>query len=170
MSNTTPTQVFNVLFLCTHNSARSILAEALLNHLGKGRFKAFSAGSSPREHQQPNPLALEALQKAGVSIEGLSSKSWDVFAQPGAPTMDLVITVCDNAAGEVCPYWPGQPATAHWGYADPSEAAGGVAGQREAFVQTLHLIRKRLEIFTNLPLASLNRQAIEKSARSLAQA
>lgn len=170
MSNTTPTQVFNVLFLCTHNSARSILAEALLNHLGKGRFKAFSAGSSPREHQQPNPLALEALQKAGVSIEGLSSKSWDVFAQPDAPTMDLVITVCDNAAGEVCPYWPGQPATAHWGYADPSEAAGGVAAQREAFVQTLHLIRKRLEIFTNLPLVSLNRQAIEKSARSLAQA
>ena len=170
MSNTTTTQVFNVLFLCTHNSARSILAEALLNHLGKGRFKAFSAGSSPREHQQPNPLALEALQKAGVSIEGLSSKSWDVFAKPDAPTMDLVITVCDNAAGEVCPYWPGQPATAHWGYADPSEAAGGVAAQREAFVQTLHLIRKRLEIFTNLPLASLNRQAIEKSARSLAQA
>jgi protein-tyrosine-phosphatase len=171
MSNTTTTtQVFNVLFLCTHNSARSILAEALLNHLGKGRFKAFSAGSSPREHQQPNPLALEALQKAGVSIEGLSSKSWDVFAQPDAPTMDLVITVCDNAAGEVCPYWPGQPATAHWGYADPSEAAGGVVAQREAFVQTLHLIRKRLEIFTNLPLASLNRQAIEKSARSLAQA
>lgn len=168
--NPSPNHVLNVLFLCTHNSARSILAEALLNHLGKGRFKAFSAGSSPREHQQPNPLALEALQKAGVSIEGLSSKSWDVFAQPDAPTMDLVITVCDNAAGEVCPYWPGQPATAHWGYADPSEAAGGVVAQREAFVQTLHLIRKRLEIFTNLPLASLNRQAIEKSARSLAQA
>ncbi len=157
----------NVLFLCTHNSARSILAEALLNHLGKGRFKAFSAGSSPRENQQPNPLALEALKHSGVSVEGLCSKSWDVFAKADAPNMDLVITVCDNAAGEVCPYWPGQPATAHWGYADPSEAAGSVADQRQAFLQTLHLIRKRLEIFINLPLASLQRQAIEKTARDL---
>lgn len=168
--NSNPNPVVNVLFLCTHNSARSILAEALLNHLGKGRFKAFSAGSSPREHQQPNPLALEALKLSGVSTEGLSSKSWDVFALADAPTMDLVITVCDNAAGEVCPYWPGQPATAHWGYADPSEVTGSLAEQRQAFVQTLHLIRKRLEIFINLPLASLHRQAIEKAARSLVQA
>ena len=98
----------NVLFLCTHNSARSILAEALLNHLGQGRFKAYSAGSSPRDKQQPHPLTLETLAQAGISTEGLCSKSWDAFAQPDAPHMDLVITVCDSAAGEVCPFWPGQ--------------------------------------------------------------
>ena len=158
----------NVLFLCTHNSARSILAEALLNHLGKGRFKAFSAGSSPRENQAPNPLALKTLENAGVSTQGLSSKSWDVFATPDAPHMDLVITVCDNAAGEVCPYWPGQPATAHWGYADPSEAVGDDEQRLEAFRQTLHLIQRRLEIFINLPLASLDSAALEKNARELA--
>ncbi len=157
----------NVLFLCTHNSARSILAEALLNHLGKGRFKAYSAGSSPRDNQMPNPMALSTLEKAGISIEGLSSKSWDFFATPDAPHMDLVITVCDNAAGEVCPYWPGQPATAHWGYADPSEAAGDDAQRLEAFRQTLHLIHRRLDIFINLPLASLDKVALEKSAREL---
>lgn len=114
----------NVLFLCTHNSARSILAEALLNAMGEGRFKAYSAGSSPRDNQQPNPLGLQVLQKAGIPTEGLRSKSWDEFAAPGAPHMDLIITVCDNAAGEVCPFWPGHPATAHWGYADPSEGNG----------------------------------------------
>jgi arsenate reductase (thioredoxin) len=114
----------NVLFLCTHNSARSILAEALLNHMGRGKFKAFSAGSSPRDNQKPNPMAIATLDKAGVPTDGLTSKSWDVFATPDAPHMDLVITVCDNAAGEVCPYWPGQPATAHWGYPDPSETVG----------------------------------------------
>ncbi len=157
----------NVLFLCTHNSARSILAEALLNHLGKGRFKAYSAGSSPRDNQMPNPMALSTLEKAGISTEGLSSKSWDVFATNDAPHMDLVITVCDNAAGEVCPYWPGQPATAHWGYADPSEAAGDDAQRLEAFRQTLHLIHRRLDIFINLPLASLDKVALEKSAREL---
>ncbi len=157
----------NVLFLCTHNSARSILAEALLNHLGKGRFKAYSAGSSPRDNQMPNPMALSTLEKAGISTEGLSSKSWDFFATPDAPHMDLVITVCDNAAGEVCPYWPGQPATAHWGYADPSEAAGDDAQRLEAFRQTLHLIHRRLDIFINLPLASLDKVALEKSAREL---
>jgi arsenate reductase len=159
----------NVLFLCTHNSARSILAEALLNHLGQGKFKAFSAGSSPKDHQKPNPMAIATLEKAGISTDGLCSKSWDVFATPDAPHMDLVITVCDNAAGEVCPYWPGQPATAHWGYADPSEAPGGDDKKREAFVQTLHLIGKRLEIFVNLPLASLNRLSIENTARELAK-
>ncbi len=158
----------NVLFLCTHNSARSILAEGLLNHLGKGRFKAYSAGSSPRESQQPNPMALDTLAHAGISIEGLSSKSWDVFATPDAPHMDLVITVCDNAAGEVCPYWPGQPATAHWGYADPSALEGDEAQRMEAFRQTLHLIRRRLEIFVNLPMSSLNKVALEKTARELA--
>jgi arsenate reductase (thioredoxin) len=159
----------NVLFLCTHNSARSILAEAMLNHLGKGRFKAYSAGSSPRENQKPNPLALETLRHAGLPIDGLRSKSWDVFAQADAPKMDLVITVCDNAAGEVCPYWPGQPATAHWGYADPSEVQGGDDQKRAAFLQTLHLIRKRLEIFVNLPERSLSRLSIEQTARDLAQ-
>ena len=123
----------NVLILCTHNSARSILAEALLNDMGKGEFKAYSAGSSPRENQQPNPLGLLALQHAGVSIEGLRSKSWDEFASPDAPKMDLIITVCDNAAGEVCPIWPGHPATAHWGYADPSEGDGSDAEKLEAF-------------------------------------
>jgi protein-tyrosine-phosphatase len=158
----------NVLFLCTHNSARSILAEGLLNHLGKGRFKAYSAGSSPRENQQPNPMALDTLAHAGISIDGLSSKSWDVFATPDAPHMDLVITVCDNAAGEVCPYWPGQPATAHWGYADPSALEGDEAQRIEAFRQTLHLIRRRLEIFVNLPMSSLNKVALEKTARELA--
>ncbi|MCX7265230.1 MAG: arsenate reductase ArsC [Betaproteobacteria bacterium] len=167
MSN--ETQALNVLFLCTHNSARSILAEATLNHLGKGRFKAYSAGSSPRENQKPNPIALETLSKAGVPIEGLFSKSWDEYAKPDAPHMDLVITVCDNAAGEVCPYWPGQPATAHWGYADPSEVPGGEEKMREAFVQTLHLLRKRLEIFVNLPLESLSRLSIEQTARKLAK-
>ncbi len=159
----------HVLFLCTHNSARSILAEAVLNHLGRGRFRAFSAGSSPRDNQQPNPLAIEALVKAGISTDGLHSKSWDVFAQPDAPQMDLVITVCDNAAGEVCPYWPGQPATAHWGYADPSEGDANDDRKREAFRQTLHLIRRRIEVFVSLPQTSLNRMSIENTARDLAK-
>lgn len=162
-------KTYNVLFLCTHNSARSILAEALLNHLGKGRFKAYSAGSSPRENQKPNPLALETLSKAGVSIEGLYSKSWDAFGAPDAPQMDLVITVCDNAAGEVCPFWPGQPATAHWGYADPSEGDADDDAKREAFKHTLHLIRRRLEIFVNLPESRLDKMRIEKTARELAK-
>jgi arsenate reductase (thioredoxin) len=165
----TDTQPLNVLFLCTHNSARSILAEALLNHMGHGKFKAFSAGSSPKDNQQPNPMALATLQKANISIEGLSSKSWDVFAEPNAPHMDLVITVCDNAAGEVCPYWPGQPATAHWGYADPSAGEGSDDEKMEAFKQTLHLIKRRLDIFTSLPMASLNKMALEKTARDLVQ-
>jgi protein-tyrosine-phosphatase len=165
----TDTQPLNVLFLCTHNSARSILAEALLNHMGQGKFKAFSAGSSPKDNQQPNPMALATLQKANISIEGLSSKSWDVFAEPNAPHMDLVITVCDNAAGEVCPYWPGQPATAHWGYADPSAGEGSDDEKMEAFKQTLHLIKRRLDIFTSLPMASLNKMALEKTARDLAK-
>ncbi len=159
----------NVLFLCTHNSARSILAEALLNHMGRGRFKGFSAGSSPRDKQQPNPLALEVLQKEGIAIEGLHRKSWDEFALPDAPHMDLVITVCDNAAGEVCPYWPGQPATAHWGYEDPSAGDASEDEKRIAFLKTLHMIRRRLEIFINLPVASLSKMALQQSARELAK-
>ena len=159
----------NVLFLCTHNSARSILAEALLNHLSKGKFKAYSAGSSPRPNQMPNPMAIATLEKAGVSTEGLSSKSWDVFAGPDAPKMDLVITVCDNAAGEVCPYWPGQPATAHWGYPDPSEIVGTDTEKSEAFKHTLLQIKRRLDIFTNLPTPKLSKMALEDTARDLAK-
>jgi len=157
----------NVLFLCTHNSARSILAEAVLNDLGGGRFRAFSAGSSPRENQQPNPLALEVLERVGISTAGLRSKSWDEFGQADAPHMDLVITVCDNAAGEVCPYWPGHPATAHWGYPDPSEVSGSDEQRLEAFRQTLQAIRRRLELLVNLPAASLEKMVLESTARSL---
>jgi arsenate reductase (thioredoxin) len=188
----------NVLFLCTHNSARSILAEAILNHMGKGRFKAYSAGSSPRENQQPNPMALATLESAGMSTDGLRSKSWDEFAVADAPhvrrdgpplasavpsggsephevgsvgvvVMDLVITVCDNAAGEVCPFWPGQPATAHWGYADPSAIDGTDAQKLDAFRQTLYAINRRLELLVNLPAASVERLMLEKSARDLAK-
>ena len=159
----------NVLFLCTHNSARSILAEATLNHIGKGRFKAYSAGSSPRQNQQPHPLALEVLRSAGVSTEGLHSKAWDAFGKPDAPHMDLVITVCDNAAGEVCPFWPGQPATAHWGYADPSEGDGTEAQKREAFRQTLHAIRRRLDLLVNLPQSGVDKLMLQTRARDLAR-
>ena len=159
----------NVLFLCSHNSARSILAEALLNHIGQGKFKAYSAGRSPKENQQPNPMALSTLQKAGISVEGLTSKSWNVFAEPNAPHMDLVITVCDNAAGEVCPYWPGQPATAHWGYEDPSAGKGTDEEKKAAFKQTMHLIRRRLDIFISLPAASLSKLSLQDTARSLTQ-
>ncbi len=159
----------NVLFLCTHNSARSILAEALLNHIGQGRFQAFSAGSSPRDNQQPNPLGLQVLANAGISTAGLRSKSWDEFAQPDAPHMDLVITVCDNAAGEICPYWPGQPATAHWGYADPSAGDGSDAQKLEAFRQTLHALRRRLELLISLPSAKLEKTLLQSTARDLAQ-
>ena len=162
-------QPINVLFLCTHNSARSILAEALLNHIGKGRFKAYSAGSSPRANQQPNPLGLKVLQATGISTEGLRSKSWDEFAEPDAPHMDLVITVCDNAAGEVCPYWPGHPATAHWGYADPSAGEGSDAQKLEAFRQTLHAIHRRLELLVNLPAVGVDQLMLQSRARDLAR-
>lgn len=162
---TTQSQPFNILFLCTHNSGRSILAEALLNHVGQGRFKGYSAGSHPGT--APNPLALEAIKIAGLSTEGLYSKDWDVFGKPDSPHMDLVITVCDNAAGETCPFWPGQPATVHWGYADPNEVEGGDDKKREAFRQTLHQMRRRLEILCNLPLASLDKLSLQKSVREL---
>ena len=145
------------------------MAEALLNHLGCGKFKAYSAGSSPRENQQPNPLAIETLNNAGISTTGLASKSWDVFSSPDAPQMDLVITVCDNAAGETCPYWPGQPATAHWGYEDPSAGDASQDEKRIAFIKTMHMIRKRLEIFVNLPEAGLGRLQIQQTARELSQ-
>ncbi len=161
-------QALNVLFLCTHNSARSILAEALLNHIGAGRFKAYSAGSTPREGQQPNPLALQVLNHAGVATEGLRSKSWDEFGGDGAPQMDLVITVCDNAAGETCPYWPGQPATAHWGYPDPSDIEGTPEQKLEAFRQTMFAIKRRLELLVALPADKLAKTMLQGSARALA--
>ena len=169
---TTPSQPkpINVLFLCTHNSARSILAEALLNAIGQDRFKAYSAGSSPRDNQQPNPLGLQVLQKAGISTEGLHSKSWDAFAGADAPRMDLIITVCDNAAGVVCPIWPGHPATAHWGYADPSEGSGTDAEKSEAFRQTLHAMKRRLELLSSLPAEKLEQAVLQSSARQLNQA
>jgi protein-tyrosine-phosphatase len=157
----------HVLFLCTHNSARSILAEAILNHIGQGRFKAFSAGSSPDENQQPHPFGLQALRNAGISTEGLRSKSWDEFGQADAPRMDLVITVCDHAAGEICPYWPGQVATAHWGYADPSEIEGSNAQKLEAFRQTFLALHRRLTLLASLPPEKLERALLQRSARDL---
>ena len=163
-------KALNVLFLCTHNSARSILAEAILNHIGRGRFKGYSAGSSPRDNQQPNPLGLQVLQHAGISIEGLRSKSWDEFGKADAPHMDLVITVCDNAAGEVCPYWPGQPATAHWGYPDPSAGDGNDTQKLEAFRLTLLALKRRLEILTSLPIDKLEKTMLQRTARDLSQA
>lgn len=159
----------NVLFLCTHNSARSILAEALMDTMGGDRFKAYSAGSSPRENQQPNPMALQVLEKAGISTQGLYSKSWDEFAGPDAPQMNLIITVCDNAAGEVCPVWPGHPATAHWGYSDPSEGEGSDAEKLEAFRKTMHAIKRRLELFCSLPDEKLEQSLLQTSARQLAK-
>ena len=164
---TETTKPLNVLFLCTHNSARSILAEALLNDMSPARFKAYSAGSSPRSNQQPNPLGLQVLQRAGVSVEGLRSKSWDEFAADNAPQMDLIITVCDNAAGEVCPIWPGHPATAHWGYPDPSEGDAPEEIKLEAFRQTMHMMRRRLELLVNLPADKLEKARLQGTAREL---
>jgi protein-tyrosine-phosphatase len=161
-------KAFNVLFLCTHNSARSVLAEAILNHISRGRFKAFSAGSSPRDNQQPHPLGLQVLAHAGISTQGLRSKSWDEFGAPDAPHMDLVITVCDDAAGEVCPYWPGQPATAHWGYADPSAGDGSEAQKLEAFRQTLLALKRRLDLLVSLPDSKLEKAMLQSTARDLA--
>lgn len=159
----------NVLFLCTHNSARSILAEATLNHIGHGRFKAFSAGSSPRDNQQPNPLGLQVLQAAGIQTDGLRSKSWDEFAAPGAPQMDCVITVCDNAAGEACPLWPGQPATAHWGFADPAAVQGSDEDKRRAFDVAFERIRERVLRFVHLPLGALDAAALQRAIRDMGQ-
>jgi protein-tyrosine-phosphatase len=157
----------NVLFLCTGNSARSILFERLLNHLDDQRFQAFSAGSQPAGCV--NPFALQVLDKAGISTQGLRSKSWDEFTQPNAPQMDLIITVCDHAAGETCPYWPGQPATAHWGYPDPAAVQGSDTEKLAAFEQTLRAIKQRLDIFLSLPVDKLDKMSLQKEARSLAQ-
>ena len=160
-------KTLNVLFLCTHNSARSILAEAVLNALGGGRSRGYSAGSSPRPNQQPNPLGLQVLREAGIDTEGLSSKGWEVFAEPGAPVMDLIVTVCDSAAGEVCPIWPGHPATAHWGYADPSAGDAPDTVKLDAFRQTLQALRQRMQLFVQLPPEKLEAAVLQATARGL---
>jgi arsenate reductase len=155
----------NILVLCTGNSARSILAEALINTLGAGRFKAYSAGSHPTG--TVNPFAIEQVRALGYPVEGLRSKSWDEFAQPGAPQMDFVVTVCDNAAGEVCPLWPGQPVKAHWGFPDPAAAVGADEQKRAAFALALRQIRHRVQLFLDLPLESLDRMEIEDRLRAI---
>jgi protein-tyrosine-phosphatase len=142
----------------------------MLNKIGAGRFKAYSAGSSPRDGGSPNLIGLQVLREHGFDTSGLRSKSWDEFAGAEAPKMDLIITVCDNAAGEVCPYWPGQPATAHWGYPDPSAVEGSDAAKAEAFLQTLHAMRRRMELLVNLPSEKLARLSIQQSAKELADA
>jgi arsenate reductase len=151
-------RVYSVLFLCTGNSARSILGEALLNHLGEGRFKAYSAGSAPRG--SVHPLALETLAAAGIATEGLRSKSWDEFATRSSPAMDFVFTVCDNAAGETCPIWPGHPVTAHWGIEDPAAVDGADFVRRKAFDDALMFMRNRIAAFINLPVASIDRLSL----------
>jgi len=150
---------YNVLFLCTGNSARSILAEGLLNVEGQGRFRAYSAGSFPKG--AVNPCALKTLERAGISPEGFRSKSWDEFAVPGAPVMDFVFTVCDDAAGEVCPVWPGHPVTAHWGVPDPSSLEGSDEQKTKAFRETLRLLSNRIRVFTALPFEKLDRLALK---------
>ena len=146
---------FNVLILCTGNSARSILAEALVNHWGRGQFVGYSAGSSPKG--RVHPFALELLRQMKLPTEGMRSKSWDEFAKPGAPPLDFVFTVCDNAAAEACPVWPGQPITAHWGIADPAAVEGSDTDKRLAFRQAFHELESRIKIFTSLPVDSLDR-------------
>ena len=153
-------RIFNVLFLCTGNSARSILAEAILNHTGKGRFRAYSAGSHPGG--KVNPFATELLAKQGLAVADLRSKNWDEFAVPGAPHLDFVFTVCDNAAGEVCPIWPGQPMTAHWGIEDPAAIEGSDADKRKAFTKAFAEMNRRISLFTSLPIAKLDAMAIKR--------
>jgi arsenate reductase len=157
--------VHNVLFLCTGNSARSIIGEALLNHWGKGKFRAFSAGSFPKG--QVHPLALELLQSLHLPIEGARSKSWNEFAAPGAPAMDLVITVCDQAASEICPIWPGQPVTAHWGIPDPAAATGSHQERRAAFRDAYHRLDARIKLLVALPLEKLDRLRLAREAESI---
>ncbi len=158
-------KVYNTLFLCTGNSARSIMAEALLNSFGDDRFRAYSAGSRPGA--KVNPIALEVLQSSRLPVDGLRSKSWDEFARPGAPQMDFVITLCDSAAGEECPLWPGQPITAHWGFEDPSAFEGTAQQKREFFDKIFRQIASRIRIFNSLPLATLDRVAIKRELDAL---
>lgn len=156
---------YNILFLCTGNSARSILAEGLMNHLSEGRFKAYSAGSQPMG--RVNPLAIETLRALGCDTGGMSSKSWDVFATEDAPKMDFVVTVCDSAAGEACPYWPGAPVTGHWGFPDPSHAGGDQEAKRHAFAKTAQAISRRLRLFLSLPMDKLDRLSLQDELRSI---
>ena len=160
-------RVFNVLFLCTGNSARSILGEVAMNNLaiGQGRFRGHSAGSHPKGGV--NPYTLELLRRANIPVEGLRSKSWDEFAQPGAPRLDFVFTVCDQAAGEQCPYWPGQPMTAHWGMPDPAAVEGSHAQKLQAFADTFRVLRRRIELFASLPFDKLDRLSLERRLRDL---
>ena len=156
-------RVYSVLFLCTGNSARSIIAESVLNKEGKGRFRAFSAGSYPKG--EPHPMALDVLSSLGFPTEGARSKSWNEFADAGAEAIDFVITVCDNAAGEICPVWPGKPVTAHWGIEDPAAVEG--EGQREAFVTALRHLLRRIELFLSLPLEALDEMALQARLREI---
>ena len=158
---------YHVHYLCTANSARSIMAESVLNALGGGRFRAFSAGSHPSG--RVNPLALELLERSGYPIEGLRSKGWDQFARPDAPPIDFVITVCDNAAGEACPIFPGRPVSAHWGIPDPAAVEGSDADKRAAFAAALGVLRRRIQHLTSLPLESYDRAAFGKQLRSIAE-
>jgi len=153
-------KTYNVLFLCTGNSARSIIAECVLNRLGKGRFRAYSAGSFPKG--EVHPYAIELLRRQALDTEDLRSKSWNEFAEEGAPQLDFVFTVCDNARGEVCPIWPGQPMTAHWGMPDPAAAEGNEAERRLAFAETLRMLNNRVGAFVNLPLMSLDKLSLQK--------
>ena len=158
-------RTYNVLFLCTGNSARSVLAEAYLNSIGTGRFRAHSAGSHPTG--KVNPLALELLGKNGIATTGLRSKAWDEFARPGAPNMDIIITVCDQAAGEVCPIWPGKPMTAHWGVEDPAAVQGDEQTKRLAFMKAFATLQKRIALLANLRLDSLERMAAEQQIKQI---
>jgi arsenate reductase len=157
---------YNVLFLCTGNSARSILAEAILNKVGAGRFQAYSAGSQPRG--EVNPYALELLKRLDYDICQFRSKPWDEFARPDSPKLDFVITVCDNAAGEVCPIWPGQPMTAHWGMPDPAAAEGSPAEVAMAFADTYRMLGNRLSAFANLKISGLDRLSLQKKMANIA--
>ena len=162
-------KIFNVLFLCTGNSARSILGEAAINNLAisQGKFRGFSAGSHPRG--EVNPHAIELLKRRHISTEGLSSKSWDEFAKPGAPPLDFVFTVCDQAAGEQCPYWPGQPMTAHWGMPDPAAVEGTFEEKMHAFAETFQVLRRRIELFASLPIEKLDRLALQERVSGIAK-
>lgn len=158
----------NVLFLCTGNSARSILAEAYLNAAGRGRFTAYSAGSHPAG--RVNPFALELMQKNRIGTAGLRSKSWDEFARPGAPVFDFVFTVCDNAAGEVCPLWPGQPISAHWGVQDPAAVEGNDDVKRKAFLRAFTELSTRINLFMSLPIGNLDRLVLKKKLEDIGRA
>jgi arsenate reductase len=161
-------RAYNVLFLCTGNSARSVMAEVILNTLGKGRFKGYSAGSHPAG--QVNPLTLELLRGNGHAVDELRSKSWDEFAAPGAPKMDFVITVCDNAAGEVCPVWPGQPVSAHWGFEDPAAFQGPDEEKRRLFRQIYQQIGSRIRLFLALPVEKLDRLSLQQKVKDIGKA